>query len=106
MPKKTTEQKYKKQTLLEHIQELPDTYIGSIEESTEPRYVYDSESNSAIKGVTRVSSPGLRSYSKKGEIPMYMGGLAVAIISTSQGVMTGKEAYKKGLGGEIICYMW
>jgi len=67
---------------------------------------YDSESNSAIKGVTRVSSPGLRSYSKKGEIPMYMGGLAVAIISTSQGVMTGKEAYKKGLGGEIICYMW
>ena len=37
---------------------------------------------------------------------MYMGGLAVAIISTSQGVMTGKDAYKKGLGGEIICYMW
>ena len=67
---------------------------------------YDSESNPAIKGVTRVSSPGLRSYSKKGEIPMYMGGLAVAVISTSQGVMTGKEAYKKGLGGEIICYMW
>jgi small subunit ribosomal protein S8 len=67
---------------------------------------YDSESNSAIKGITRVSTPGLRSYSKKGEVPMYMGGLAVAIISTSQGVMTGKEAYKKGLGGEIICYMW
>ena len=43
---------------------------------------------------------------KKGEIPMYMGGLAVAIISTSKGVMTSREAYKNGLGGEIICYMW
>ena len=67
---------------------------------------YDSDNNSVIKGVTRVSSPGLRSYSKKGEIPMFMGGLAVSVISTSKGVMTGKEAYKKGLGGEIICYMW
>ena len=67
---------------------------------------YDSDNNSAIKGVTRVSSPGLRSYSKKGEIPMYMGGLAVAVVSTSKGVMTSKEAYKNGLGGEIICYMW
>ena len=67
---------------------------------------YDSENQSAIKGVTRVSTPGLRAYSKKGEIPMYMGGLAIAVISTSKGVMTGKEAYKNGLGGEIICYMW
>ena len=58
MPKKTTEQKYKKQTLLEHIQELPDTYIGSIEESTEPRYIYDFESNS-IKKKTITYIPGL-----------------------------------------------
>mgnify|MGYP001211532780 CR=1 FL=1 len=58
MPKKTTEQKYKKQTLLEHIQELPDTYIGSIEQTTEPRYVYDSETNSIIKK-TITYIPGL-----------------------------------------------
>ena len=58
MPKKTTEQKYKKQTLLEHIQELPDTYIGSIEQTTEPRYVYDFETNS-IKKKDITYIPGL-----------------------------------------------
>ena len=67
---------------------------------------YDSENKSALRGLTRVSTPGLRSYSRKNEIPMYMGGLAVSVISTSKGVMTGKEAYKNGLGGEIICYIW
>ena len=67
---------------------------------------YDSERNSALKGLTRVSTPGLRSYSKKDEIPMYMGGLAISVISTSKGVMTGKEAFKSNLGGEIICYIW
>ena len=59
-----------------------------------------------LKGLTRVSTPGLRSYSKKDEIPMYMGGLAISVISTSKGVMTGKEAFKSNLGGEIICYIW
>ena len=67
---------------------------------------YNSEKESALKGLTRVSTPGLRTYSKKGEIPMFMGGLAVSVISTSKGVMTGKDAYKNGLGGEIICYIW
>ena len=67
---------------------------------------YDSENISALKGLTRVSTPGLRSYSRKNEIPMYMGGLAISVISTSKGVMTGKEAWKNGLGGEIICYIW
>ena len=54
----------------------------------------------------RVSTPGLRSYSRKDEIPMYMGGLAISVISTSKGVMTGKEAFKNNIGGEIICYIW
>ena len=67
---------------------------------------YDSDKNSALKGLTRVSTPGLRSYSRKDEIPMYMGGLAISVISTSKGVMTGKEAFKSNLGGEIICYVW
>ena len=67
---------------------------------------YDSDNNSVLRGLSRVSTPGLRSYSKKDEIPMYMGGLAISVISTSKGIMTGKEACKNGLGGEIICYIW
>ena len=67
---------------------------------------YDSDNNSVLRGLSRVSTPGLRSYSKKDEIPMYMGGLAISVISTSKGIMTGKEAFKNGLGGEIICYIW
>ena len=60
----------------------------------------------AIKGLERASKPGLRKYAGAGELPRVLNGLGVAIISTSKGVMTSKEAYKKGLGGEIICYMW
>tara|TARA_B100000941_G_scaffold46291_1_gene28881 strand:+ start:2517 stop:2909 length:393 start_codon:yes stop_codon:yes gene_type:complete len=67
---------------------------------------YDADNNSVLRGLSRVSTPGLRSYSKKDEIPMYMGGLAISVISTSKGIMTGKEAFKNGLGGEIICYIW
>ena len=73
---------------------------------TEVSLKYNSNNESIIKGLNRVSTPGLRNYSKKGEIPMYMGGLAVSVVSTSKGVMTGKKAYKEGLGGEIICYIW
>ena len=74
--------------------------------STKVDLKYDSARNSALKGLARVSTPGLRSYSRKDEIPMYMGGLAISVISTSKGVMTGKEAFKSNLGGEIICYVW
>jgi small subunit ribosomal protein S8 len=73
---------------------------------TEVSLKYNSENESIIKGLNRVSTPGLRAYAKKGEVPMYMGGLAIAVVSTSKGVMTGNKAYKSGLGGEIICYIW
>ncbi len=73
---------------------------------TEVSLKYNSNDESIIKGLNRVSTPGLRNYSKKGEVPMYMGGLAVSVVSTSKGVMTGKKAYREGLGGEIICYIW
>ena len=59
-----------------------------------------------IAGLKRVSRPGLRVYVRKGEIPRYYGGLGVAIISTSQGVMTGKQAWREGIGGELLCYVW
>lgn len=60
----------------------------------------------SITGIKRISKPGLRIYAKKDEIPRVLGGLGVAVISTSKGVMTGREAKKAGLGGEVLCYVW
>ena len=54
----------------------------------------------------RVSKPGLRVYTKRDDIPRVRGGLGVAIISTSRGLMTGRKAYQLGLGGEVVCYIW
>jgi small subunit ribosomal protein S8 len=59
-----------------------------------------------IEGLRRVSSPGLRRYVRATEIPRVRGGLGVAIVSTSQGVMSGNQARKNNLGGELICYIW
>ena len=59
-----------------------------------------------ITGIKRVSKPGLRVYAKKEELPRVLGGLGIAIISTSQGVMSDKEARRKNLGGEVIAYIW
>jgi small subunit ribosomal protein S8 len=67
---------------------------------------YGSKKQSALSGLQRVSTPGLRVYCQKGEIPRVYGGLGIAVISTSQGVMTGQQAWKKGLGGEVLCYLW
>lgn len=59
-----------------------------------------------IEGVRRVSTPGLRRYVGATEIPRVRGGLGIAIVSTSQGVMSGHEARKKNVGGELVCYVW
>ncbi len=67
---------------------------------------YRSKREPAISGLRRVSKPGLRVYAQKGEIPRYLGGMGVAIMSTSQGVMTGRQAWRQGLGGEVLCYVW
>ena len=60
----------------------------------------------AFLGLERVSKPGLRIYSGKKEIPRVYGGLGIAILSTSKGIITGQEAWKKSLGGEVLCYVW
>jgi small subunit ribosomal protein S8 len=60
----------------------------------------------AFIGLERVSKPGLRVYAGKTEIPRVYGGLGIAIVSTSKGLMTGQEAWKKNLGGEVLCYVW
>ncbi|MDP4127101.1 MAG: 30S ribosomal protein S8 [Bacillota bacterium] len=59
-----------------------------------------------ITGLKRISRPGLRVYAKKDEIPKVLGGLGIAVISTSKGIMTDKRARKEGLGGEVISYIW
>jgi len=59
-----------------------------------------------IKQLTRVSRPGLRVYSNHKQLPRVLGGIGIAIISTSSGIMTDREARKQGIGGEILCYVW
>ncbi len=61
---------------------------------------------SVIEGLRRVSSPGLRRYVGASAIPRVRGGLGVAVISTSEGLMTGVQARKKNIGGELLCYVW
>ena len=67
---------------------------------------YGPEREKVISGLKRVSRPGLRKYAKHSELPRVLGGLGIAIISTSHGIMTDKEARKKGLGGEVVAYVW
>ncbi len=67
------------------------------------RYV---DKQPSVLGLERVSRPGLRVYAGKTEIPRVYGGLGVAIMSTSQGIMTGQQAWRKKLGGEVLCYVW
>ena len=64
------------------------------------------DGQSAILGLERVSKPSLRVYVEKREIPRVYGGLGIAILSTSKGIMTGQEAWRQRLGGEILCYVW
>lgn|SRR5699024_804168 len=59
-----------------------------------------------ISGVKRISKPGLRVYVKNNEVPRVLGGLGTAVISTSSGVMTDSTAREKGIGGEVLCYVW
>jgi len=67
---------------------------------------YGPDSEPVIQGLKRISKPGLRVYAKKDRLPRVVGGLGIAILSTSKGVMTEKEARTRGIGGEVLCYVW
>ncbi len=67
---------------------------------------YSPKRDRALMGIKRISKPGLRVYAKKDEVPRVLGGLGVAIISTSKGILTGKQAVRHGLGGEVVCFVW
>ncbi|MGI6149475.1 MAG: 30S ribosomal protein S8 [Firmicutes bacterium] len=67
---------------------------------------YTAQKGQVIQGLKRISKPGLRVYANKHEVPRVLGGLGIAILSTSKGVITDKDARKQGVGGEVICYVW
>jgi small subunit ribosomal protein S8 len=67
---------------------------------------YSRSRERALTGVRRISKPGLRVYAKRHEVPRVLGGLGIAIISTSAGLMTDREARRRGIGGEVVAYIW
>lgn len=67
---------------------------------------YGPDRTRVIRGLRRISHPGLRVYARKEQVPKVLGGLGVAVVSTSQGIVTDKEARRRGLGGEVLCYIW
>ena len=88
-------------------------YIDSFEEKAEGakktltlNLKYGEKKENVITGLKRISKPGLRVYVQATEVPRVLNGLGIAIISTSKGIMTDKEARKENLGGEVLCYIW
>jgi small subunit ribosomal protein S8 len=67
---------------------------------------YGTDKERVISGIKKISKPGLKVYAKSDEVPKVLGGLGIAIISTSNGIISDKEARKLGVGGEVICYVW
>ena len=67
---------------------------------------YGANKEKVISGMKRISKPGLRVYTQKDQLPRVLGGLGIAVISTSKGIMTDKAARKAGLGGEVLAYIW
>jgi len=92
---------------------LDEGYIKNVEEIDDGKQgilritlKYLSNKKSIITGIKRISKPGLRVYSTKDEIPKVLGGLGIAIISTSKGIMTDKKARLEGVGGEVLAFIW
>ena len=84
---------------------LQEGFVKNVEKE-ENTLKYGSNNEKVITGIKRISKPGLRVYAKKEELPRVLGGLGIAVISTSKGVMSDKQARKEGLGGEVIAYVW
>ncbi|HOM02992.1 MAG TPA: 30S ribosomal protein S8 [Acetivibrio sp.] len=92
---------------------LEEGYIKGIEEINDGKQgviriklKYTNNKQNVISGIKRISKPGLRVYAGKSEIPKVLGGLGIAIISTSKGIMTDKKARAEGVGGEVLAFVW
>ncbi len=79
---------------------------GSVFKTLKITLKYDEKSKPVISNLKRVSRPGLRNYCKAKDIPQVLGGMGIAIISTSKGLLTDRKAKKENVGGEILCYVW
>ena len=79
---------------------------GKVQDDIKIYLRYTEKNDPFISGLERVSKPGLRIYVQRGEIPRVHGGMGVAIVSTARGVMTGKQAWREKVGGELICNVW
>jgi small subunit ribosomal protein S8 len=82
------------------------TQQDGVQESLTIELKYVEGRTPVVSGLKRISKPGLRVYARKTEIPRVLGGLGLAILSTSHGVMSGSQARKLNLGGEVLCYVW
>jgi small subunit ribosomal protein S8 len=82
------------------------TQQDGVQESLTVQLKYVEGRTPVVSGLKRISKPGLRVYARKTEIPRVLGGLGLAILSTSHGIMTGSQARKLNLGGEVLCYVW
>ena len=92
----------KQEGYIEDVEFVEDGKQGEIKVTLK----YTEKKERVIKGITRISKPGLRVYAKSTEMPKVLNGLGVAVVSTSNGVMTDREARQKNLGGEVIAYIW
>ena len=79
---------------------------GETQDTIRVAMKYGPDKTKVITGIKKISKPGLKVYAKADEVPKVLGGLGIAIISTSSGLITDKEARKLGVGGEVICYVW
>lgn len=85
---------------------IKDFVVNEETKSIKVTLKYTDKKERVIKGITRISKPGLRAYAKASEMPKVLNGLGIAIVSTSDGVMTDKNARAKGIGGEVMAYVW
>ena len=83
-----------------------DVVEGETQDTLRVAMKYGPDKTRVINGIKRISKPGLKVYAKKTDVPKVLGGLGIAIISTSNGLITDKEARKLGVGGEVVCYVW
>jgi small subunit ribosomal protein S8 len=83
--------------------ELRDAEVGT---ALVVRLKYSRDRRRVISGLERISKPGRRVYADRGSIPRVLGGMGIAVVSTSQGVITGHEARRRGIGGEVLCTVW
>ena len=79
---------------------------GETQDTIRVAMKYGPDKAKVITGIKKISKPGLKVYAKADEVPKVLGGLGIAIISTSSGLITDKEARRVGVGGEVICYVW